>query len=109
VLHASCLTDVDGTVGPTAVVIEPATRSDLIPIIVEAHQLSAREQQVVAALARGVSTAEIATQLHLSPHTVRDHLKAIFAKVGVSSRGELVAELYFQHCAPDLEERYEHA
>ncbi len=109
VLHASCMTDVDGNLGQTAVVIEPATRNDIIPIIVEAYQLSAREQQVVAAITRGASTADIAAELHLSPHTVRDHLKAIFAKVGVTSRGELVAMLYFQHYEPDLNERYVHA
>jgi hypothetical protein len=33
---------------------------------------------------------------------VRDHLKAIFAKVGVGSRGELVAKLFAEHYAPAL-------
>lgn len=33
-------------------------------------------------------------------HTVRDYVKAIFAKVGVSSRGELVAKLFAEHYAP---------
>ena len=35
-----------------------------------------------------------------SAHTVRDHVKAIFAKVGVSSRGELVARLFADHYEP---------
>jgi DNA-binding NarL/FixJ family response regulator len=38
----------------------------------------------------------------LSAHTVRDHLKAIFAKTGVASRGELVAKLFADRCAPGM-------
>jgi hypothetical protein len=33
---------------------------------------------------------------------VRDHLKAVFAKVGVASRGELVAKLFAEHYGPAL-------
>ncbi len=36
----------------------------------------------------------------MSRHTVRDHVKAIFAKVGVSSRGELVAKLFAEFYEP---------
>jgi hypothetical protein len=34
------------------------------------------------------------------PYTVRDYVKTIFEKVGVSSRGELVAKLFAEHYAP---------
>ena len=44
--------------------------------------------------ARGI---EVASRLHLSPHTVRDYVKAVLDKVGVSSRGELVAKLFAEH------------
>ena len=50
--------------------------------------------------AAGVATAEIAARLHLSRHTVHDYIKTVFEKVGVSSRGELVATLFADHYAP---------
>ncbi|HWT25391.1 MAG TPA: helix-turn-helix transcriptional regulator [Solirubrobacteraceae bacterium] len=108
VLHASCLAGADGARGATALVIEPAQASEIAPIIVEAHALSPREQEITELVARGVATAEIAGTLHLSVHTVRDHLKAVFEKVGVSSRGELVAKLFAEHYAAPLRRRTVH-
>jgi DNA-binding CsgD family transcriptional regulator len=99
VCHASCLRDVNGTIGNTALVIESAKASEIAPIIVQAYQLSAREQQITELISQGATTSEIAGRLHLSTHTVRDHIKAIFEKVGVSSRGELVAKLFAEHYA----------
>ncbi len=58
-----------------------------------AMMLFAPGHQVTRLIARGCSTAEIADRLHLSTHTVRDYVKAIFGKLGVSTRGELVARL----------------
>jgi DNA-binding CsgD family transcriptional regulator len=100
VCHASCLRDANGTIGNTALVIEPAKASEIAPIIVRAYQLSAREQQIAGLISQGAATSEIAGQLCLSTHTVRDHIKAIFEKVGVASRGELVAKLFAEHYAP---------
>lgn len=68
-VHASCLRAPGGLPGPTAVVIEPAKSAQIAPIIVEAYCLTAREQQVTQAVARGLSNPEIATQMHLSAHT----------------------------------------
>jgi DNA-binding CsgD family transcriptional regulator len=53
-------------------------------------------------VARGLLTDAIARELHLSPWTVQDHLKAIFGKVGVSGRGELVARPYLADEPADL-------
>ncbi|GAA4588156.1 LuxR C-terminal-related transcriptional regulator [Planotetraspora phitsanulokensis] len=99
-IHASVLYDRRRQPGPVTVVIEPATSGQIVPIIVEAYSLTPREREVTERVARGHSTTEIAKRLHLSPHTVRDHLKSIFAKVDVSSRGELVAKLFGEHYNP---------
>jgi DNA-binding NarL/FixJ family response regulator len=90
----------DGTIGNTALIIEPAKASEIVPLITQAYELSAREQQITELIARGLGTADIADELFLSAHTVRDHVKAIFGKVGVSTRGELVATLFAEHFAP---------
>jgi DNA-binding CsgD family transcriptional regulator len=82
-----------------SLIIEPAKSSDVAPLIVEAYGLTGRELDVTRAIARGLSTSEIAAQLYLSPHTVRDHVKGLFEKVGVSSRGELVHRVFAEHYA----------
>jgi DNA-binding NarL/FixJ family response regulator len=52
--------------------------------------LSKREEEVVQLVAEGLANHEIAEQLHLSDHTVKNHLFHIFDKLGISSRVELV-------------------
>jgi len=49
-------------------------------------KLTEREADVVRLLAKGLSNAEIAGQLHLSEGTVRNHVSAILDKLGVSDR-----------------------
>lgn len=52
--------------------------------------LSKREQDVVRGVADGLSNREIAKQLNLTEHTVKNYLFRIFDKLGVSSRVEVV-------------------
>lgn len=80
-----------------AVVIDPAGPADLVAITLESYGLTERESEVVPLLARGLSTKEIAAEMCISRHTVSDHMKAIFAKCNVTSRGELVARLFADH------------
>ena len=94
-MHASLLEGTD----QLAVIIEPAKAGDVAPLIVEAYGLTERELDVTRRVARGLGTSEIAAELFLSTHTVRDHVKAIFEKVGVRSRGELVATVFADHYA----------
>jgi DNA-binding CsgD family transcriptional regulator/pimeloyl-ACP methyl ester carboxylesterase len=53
--------------------------------------LSAREVDVLRALALGKKNQEIAVELFLSPHTVSYHLRNIYAKAGVANRAEAAA------------------
>ncbi|MBO0683253.1 MAG: helix-turn-helix transcriptional regulator [Candidatus Dormibacteraeota bacterium] len=76
-----------------AVVIERATRQELEPLLLQLHALTPREQEVTSLLVRGLATEEVARWLGISRHTVRDHLKAAFGKLGVSSRSALAALL----------------
>jgi DNA-binding CsgD family transcriptional regulator len=96
VMHASCLDESDPS-SHVAVVVDAAQSAEIAPIVVEAHGLSARERDVVRCIARGMSTPDIAAELFLSTHTVRDYIKSVFEKVGVSSRGELTAKLFAEH------------
>jgi DNA-binding CsgD family transcriptional regulator len=100
VAHASPLAGA----GQVALVLEPAKASEIAPIVVEAYGLTPREVEVTRLIARGLSTDEIASTLFLSRHTIRDHLKAIFEKVGVSSRGELTSRLFAEHYHGPLNE-----
>ena len=55
--------------------------------------LSNRERQVLDLLGQGYRPRSIAEELHLSPETVRNHLKAMFKKTGTHSQEELTAML----------------
>jgi putative nucleotidyltransferase with HDIG domain len=63
-------------------------RSDLREA--EESPLSRRQQEVLRLLGEGKRYGEIAAELHLSRHTVRAHLHAIYLKLGVSNRAQAV-------------------
>jgi len=58
--------------------------------------LSARQLEVLLLLAEGLSNAEIADRLYVSPRTAEHHVSSVFAKLGVSTRKEAA------HRASDL-------
>jgi DNA-binding CsgD family transcriptional regulator len=84
----------------TAVIIEEARPAEIAPLIMNAYGLSPREARVTSLVLQGLPTAEIAAELYLSPYTVQDHLKTIFAKAGVRTRRELVARIFEQYHLP---------
>ena len=101
VLHASRLSG-PSVPGPIAVIFEVARPAEIAPLIAQAYDLSRREGEIMQGVLRGWSTAEIANAFYISSDTVQDHLKAIFEKVGVRSRRELVGQLFAQQYQPRI-------
>jgi DNA-binding NarL/FixJ family response regulator len=61
------------------------------PSPVDAALLSERELEVLQLLACGKANAEIARELYLSPHTVRNHISSILSKLQIANRTEAAA------------------
>jgi len=51
--------------------------------------LTDSELKIVNLIAQGVTNRDVATQLHLSLHTVKTHVRNAFAKLGINSRAQL--------------------
>ena len=51
--------------------------------------LTDAELKVVNLIAQGVTNRDVATQLHLSPNTVKTHIRNAFIKLGINSRAQL--------------------
>jgi DNA-binding NarL/FixJ family response regulator len=52
--------------------------------------LTAREREILVLIATGATNAEIASRLFLSRHTVKDHISALYRKLGVRNRAQAV-------------------
>jgi DNA-binding CsgD family transcriptional regulator len=76
-----------------AITIRRATSDEIFDILVKTYDLTRRERQLVALMLDGLATKQLAAALNISPHTVQDHLKGIFAKTHLRSRRELVSHL----------------
>lgn len=77
--------------------VDPRIQSGLLRAVQrggtgEGPELSERELDVLRLAADGLSTAQIAGELHLSPETVKSHMKTLFGKLGVTARTTAVAE-----------------
>ncbi len=74
--------------------VQSPTRSDA---------LSGRELGVLEELAKGTSTEDIALKFHVSPHTVRTHIKNIMRKLDAHTRAHAVAIAYSEDAIdPDV-------
>jgi DNA-binding CsgD family transcriptional regulator len=77
--------------GQIAVTLRSATSCETFDLLCRVYALSRRERDVVAALLAGLDTRAVTERLFISRHTVQDHLKSVFEKIGIHSRRELVA------------------
>ena len=79
--------------GHVALVLERPRPVVLARHLATVYGLTERERDVATLVLRGLSNKEMAARLGTSSFTVNDHLKSVFAKFDVSSRGHLAARL----------------
>jgi DNA-binding CsgD family transcriptional regulator len=91
--------------GRVAVAVERASGGRSATVRLEAFGATAREREVATYLALGLSRAEIADTLVVSPYTVEDHIKSLYEKLGVASRQELVARVFLDEYLPEVVRR----
>ena len=84
------------------VIVQEAAPAEVAPLIMAAYGLTDRERTISALVCQGMSTRQIADRLHLTADTVQDHLKSVFDRTGVHSRGELVAMIFSATTCPAL-------
>ena len=58
------------------------------PVVGEDATLTAREREVLGLVGRGLRNADVATELEVAESTIASHIKAIYRKLGISSRAE---------------------
>jgi two-component system nitrate/nitrite response regulator NarL len=77
-------------------VLSPALQSGVLDLIRSRARgtvhLSGRERELLELAARGLTTSEIARQLHLSPNTVKTYWQRLYEKLGASDRASAMAE-----------------
>jgi DNA-binding CsgD family transcriptional regulator len=101
-LHAAALHAGGADPGAVAVTLAPAGAGELEPLRLALYGLTPREREVARLLTQGAANDEIASALRISRYTVKDHAKAVYAKLGVGGRAELGAKLFYESVAPQL-------
>jgi DNA-binding CsgD family transcriptional regulator len=70
--------------------VAPGAAAERVSFLLAAHGLTPAQRRVASLVLQSRTTQQIVIELRISAHTVQDHLKAAFDKVGVRSRRELV-------------------
>lgn len=74
----------------TTTILLQSTRSSTRVIQMAKTGLTSREKEILLAIAAGAANIDIAEQLHISPHTVKNHIYNIYKKIKVKSRLEAI-------------------
>jgi DNA-binding CsgD family transcriptional regulator len=104
VLHASWMST--HSERAIAVILQEAAPAEVAPMIMTAYGFTDRERTICGLVCQGLATRQIADRLHLTADTVQDHLKSVFSRTGVHSRGELVATIFQQDYLPHSRPRH---
>lgn len=88
---ATCLAGGTITAGLPLTAFANGPASEPAPVANGEGALTAREREVMDAVAEGLGNQEIATQLFLSEKTVKNHINRIFSKLDVTNRAQAVA------------------
>jgi DNA-binding CsgD family transcriptional regulator len=91
-VHATRLHEKSGS-GPAVLTLAPISSPERSSLLLAACGLTPAQRRVANLVLQGRTTRQILIELHISAHTVQDHLKAVFDKTGVRSRRELVSAL----------------
>jgi len=75
--------------GGVAVSMRVATAAEVFDLLCKTFDLTRRERELVGLVLDGLATKQLSQALCISPYTVQDHLKRVFAKTHVRSRREL--------------------
>jgi DNA-binding CsgD family transcriptional regulator len=74
--------------------LERAAMGDLaIQDISAKYRLSEREEETLKGVLMGLSTKEVADQMHISPNTVKAYMRLIMIKLGVTTRWGVIAKV----------------
>jgi len=67
--------------------------TDAVSAVAAKYHLTEREQEALKGISMGLCSKELAERMHISPNTVKVFLRLIMIKMGVSTRGGIVAEI----------------
>ena len=96
-LHASLTEPAPERPSETVVVIAASKPEEVAWLDIASYGLTPREEEIVKLVARGRSTRQISVALFISEHTVQNHLRSVFEKVGIRSRRELIQSLFLEN------------
>jgi DNA-binding CsgD family transcriptional regulator len=84
--------------GQIAITLRSAAPTETFDLFCRAYAFTQRERDVAAGVVAGLDTRALTERLFISRHTVQDHLKSIFQKIGIHSRRQLLARF---NASPD--------